>query len=1211
MTPEELAALFKRRGDFDSTRKNLLSDFQNSSVGQQFTTQLGDILQGCIDEDPSLLQREKSDFHQAMVERIIKSSEYKKVQQFVDSLLQPTQYMSKIENTLMTIVKEHAPPPTEKDTAQDDDKVKGHRNAKGHASTLSKQSKDSQVEDGSKENNSSIALASSSGSTTKSATSATKVPSTKKEDGVEPHRPNGGSEWRTKDNSSSKAKVKKELNLGLPPRPQLRVKERHQGHATSVAPLVEKESSSSDLQPSIEPSAERPRKHSNHPRKRNRRQHSVDSNSSLSSPPSSSEADSDGDGKEKGGSRARKLARADNTSKASTRPETDVSKAKDLHASDTTELMEGVETAAEVIPGGDDQDTKISDEHPVQSDTAKLEDTTKDDAMDVDPAVTEAGDSMKEVSVSTAVEIDHGDVVQEEMTSMHGKESNKDFAPDAASSDKTPATPTAPVSTITRSGASSSSSSSSNPSPVNNSPAVMGTGANRRRESDAVDRRASPSHHGSSHSKRTGHLPLPLPPRPSLSLPPKPTAPSSSSRKASHVRNSSSITSGTGPATIKGTSSSTSTSASVPPHSSSSSGSRQPSISGSGGGTGGSSGSTRDRTPSDRADSRSSGQGHLHHPLPPPPHLHHPLPPTPRSGHSGSRSQSFSGATKSATFSTSVSSSKPLISTSQTLIGTGSSSDNSAPTTSTPKSATSLTSQAEPRTEDRETGGSGRVNSGVPSTAPVSKGDHSLKSPKSNSSSGSISSTGSLSTTGSTTNLTALSSPDTGTKEAAATSELSKDHVASVPDSAQSPKPVELSATAKVHESTAKIGEALLGNDSTLASQQKAALMELFRIQIDDESSHSTFTRDERLILDDNVIDSIVSAVEKGDADDALLEKFVVPKWDIYWADATLEPMFLESLSTCLGPTCKRTKSIMDYLLCEIQCYTDIIPSCSVVEQILDNVLYSGKKIRKDTMTNRISEEDLRLIVYHVMTACDLSNPSYKLWHASRPVTGNHRPFNPISYPGYFAATNLKDMLLVTLNICRVVEESPKSTAIFEFDDLTGRYDIDFISLSELVEHNKFVVTVSRRNDRFFRYKSGVIHLRPLTLYDIQLLKYLSKYFECDLSRSVYQVLSAMVLSDKDVDLARCIGWFSDIPLDAFGDSSQKPYLLEKKVCEMDTFVMVTQVVKDRKSFFKNLVRDFRFQSSTAPAQLWIALFSFVFAMVSVVQFIMELSSAE
>ncbi|KAF9949118.1 hypothetical protein BGZ72_009025 [Mortierella alpina] len=386
--------------------------------------------------------------------------------------------------------------------------------------------------------------------------------------------------------------------------------------------------------------------------------------------------------------------------------------------------------------------------------------------------------------------------------------------------------------------------------------------------------------------------------------------------------------------------------------------------------------------------------------------------------------------------------------------------------------------------------------------------------------------------------------------------------------------------------------------------------MELFRIQIDGDSTSSTFTRDERLAMDDSVIDSIVSAVEKDDGDDAMLEKFLLGKWDIYWPDATLEPMLLDALKDCLGPSCKRTKSIMDYLIIEIQVFTNIIPSTTVVEQILNNVLYSGKKIRKDTMTDRLSEEDLKALVYDVMTACDLNNPSYKLWHASQFITRNHRPFNPISYPGYFAAAHLRDMLLVTLNICRPAEQSVKADAVYEYDDLTGRFDIDFVSLSELLDH-KFVVTVSRRNDRFFRYKSGVIHLRPLTLYDIQLLKYMAKYFECDLSRSVYQVLSAMVLSDKDVDLARSLGWFSNIPLDAFTDSALKPYLMEKKVCEKDTFMMVTQVVKDRKSLLKSLVRDFRFQSTIAPAQLWIALFSFVFAMVSVVQFIMELASPE
>ncbi|KAF9949119.1 hypothetical protein BGZ72_009026 [Mortierella alpina] len=494
MTPEELAALFKRRGDFDSTRKNLLSDFQNSSVGKQFTTQLGDILQGCIDEDPSLLQREKSEFHQAMVERITKSSEYKKVQQFVDSLLQPTQYMSKIENTLMTIVKEHAPPPP--DTAQDDDKAKGHRSTKGHASTNSKQNKDSHLEDGAKGNSSSTALTSSSGSTTKSGSSATKAPSAKKEDSSESRRSHGASERRSKDNKSSTPKVKKELNLELPPRPQPRNKERHQGHATDIAPLVKKEPSSSDLQPSTESSADRPRKHSNHPRKRNRRQQSVDSNSSLSSPPSSSEADSDGDGKEKEGSRAKKLAkkaarddRADNALKAGTRAETDASKqANDQHAPDGAELMEGIETAAGVIPGGEGQDTKISDSPLVQSDTAKPENAIKDDAMDVDAAVTEAGDSKKEASSSNAIEIGHANAVQEEDTSMQGKEPNKDFAPDAASSVKTPTTSThAPASTIARSSTASSSSSSSNPSSVNNSPALTGPGAHRRLSVETVE----------------------------------------------------------------------------------------------------------------------------------------------------------------------------------------------------------------------------------------------------------------------------------------------------------------------------------------------------------------------------------------------------------------------------------------------------------------------------------------------------------------------------------------------------------------------------------------------------------------------------------------------------------------------------------------------------------------------------------------------------
>jgi hypothetical protein len=46
----------------------------------------------------------------ALQSTLLRSAEYKDVQQFVDSLLQPAQYLNKIEGTLMTIVKEQTPP---------------------------------------------------------------------------------------------------------------------------------------------------------------------------------------------------------------------------------------------------------------------------------------------------------------------------------------------------------------------------------------------------------------------------------------------------------------------------------------------------------------------------------------------------------------------------------------------------------------------------------------------------------------------------------------------------------------------------------------------------------------------------------------------------------------------------------------------------------------------------------------------------------------------------------------------------------------------------------------------------------------------------------------------------------------------------------------------------------------------------------------------
>ncbi|KAG0204544.1 hypothetical protein BGX28_003550 [Mortierella sp. GBA30] len=810
MTPEELAAHFKRRGDFDSTRKNLLSDFQSSSVGQQFTTQLGDILQSCIDEDPSLLQREKLEFHQLMVERITKSSEYKKAQQFVDSLLQPAQYMSKIENTLMTIVKEHAPPPPEKVEVQEQDKDKEHRSSKKTVALSStKQSKENSQEGNSKEIKSTSAVLYSTASTAKSATSL-KAALSRKDDNEEP-KGHGLADRRLKETMTIIAK-RKELNLELPPRPQPRIKE-HLKRGPNNGPVVKKELGL-ELMHSAESPLQRSRKHSHHPRKRNRRQQSVDSNSSLSSPPSSSEADSDGEDREKEGSRAKKLAKKspkdykeEETGEDGLAVATTESASKEqLYAE--SEVMEGIELAPGP-PSGKDMDMENSKDE-AQKGTTKQDDTKAVDAMEVDRPLTKAGDNTEDSSPLVKVDETSKDT-RDEKTGADGqepavKDTRKDVTPDVASSIKSPALSNA---SVTRSGSMSSTSSSSTLSSVHNSPALPSTSAHHRRGSDALDNRlSSHSHHqhGSSQQKRTGHQPLPLPPRPNLSLPPKPTAPLSLNRKTSLARNTLSTVSGTGPVVstsnsiLKSTIPTLSTSASTQSSASSGSGSRHPSISG----ASGSIGSGREKTLHERSDTRSLGHGHMHHPLPPPPHLQHPLPPTPRGSAPGSRPQSLSLKTTSA----SSSSSKPLISTSQPVVGAGSCPDNSTPTTSTSKSTNSLTSpdsagaRNSPRIDDNETGVSaGRSSENAASTLNAgSKDEHSLKSPASNSSTGSISSTGSLSTTGSTSNLTMISTPELSSKEPASTSESTRDLV-SESNSVQSPKSSQSPISSKEPES--------------------------------------------------------------------------------------------------------------------------------------------------------------------------------------------------------------------------------------------------------------------------------------------------------------------------------------------------------------------------------------------------------------------------
>ncbi|KAF9275013.1 hypothetical protein BGZ74_004145 [Mortierella antarctica] len=376
--------------------------------------------------------------------------------------------------------------------------------------------------------------------------------------------------------------------------------------------------------------------------------------------------------------------------------------------------------------------------------------------------------------------------------------------------------------------------------------------------------------------------------------------------------------------------------------------------------------------------------------------------------------------------------------------------------------------------------------------------------------------------------------------------------------------------------------------------------MEIFDIDMDFYSDSEV--HDAREKMDDAVVESLIEALKEDD--DSKVNLLITNIWEINFEGSTSQMVFNTELQMILlQKKVSTNENIATFLHDKVSTYTKTPVEESVVEDILENTLYSGKHINKRTRMNEISIHDLEEMVKNVMTACNLDHPWYKMWHFSRDVTRTYRPFNPTSYPGYFQARDAKDMFVVALNICNM-QRSADSVCVL--DDFTRRYEIQFLPLSELVDH-KFIIKASTRNDKFITYDGATIKLRALTHYDIQILKYLIKHFDCDASKSIYQFLSSMMLSERDIRLAHDIGWFSGISWDVFAESRQKMFLLPDATCERDTYLAIENISKDYDNLLKGFVRDFKYQSSTSPANIWIAVTSLIFALVSVIQFFMGL----
>ncbi|KAF9426990.1 hypothetical protein BGZ94_005689 [Podila epigama] len=370
-----------------------------------------------------------------------------------------------------------------------------------------------------------------------------------------------------------------------------------------------------------------------------------------------------------------------------------------------------------------------------------------------------------------------------------------------------------------------------------------------------------------------------------------------------------------------------------------------------------------------------------------------------------------------------------------------------------------------------------------------------------------------------------------------------------------------------------------------------------------DLSTQNSEAADAREMTDDEIVKSITNAFKNDDK--SMVGLLGTNMWDIIFEDSTTPMDFNSNLETILAQS-SPDEQISKFLRDKVSFFTNICPEEKSVLAILKNTKYSKRYVSELTLVKDIPERDLKDMVKDVMTSCDLNHPWYKMWHASRDIIRIYTPFDPTSFPGYFQARNPKDMIAVALNIC----SEPTAASICEQDYFTKRFQFSFLSLSDLLGH-RFDIKASRQYDRFIDYDGKTIMLRALTQYDIQVLKYLIKYFDHDGARSIYQLLASMMMSEKDIRLAHDIGWFSGISSDEFADARQKTYLLPYEVCERNTLSAMERIMKDNNNLLKGFMRDFKFQSSTSPANIWIAVASLTFALVSVLQFFLELSQTE
>ncbi|GAA5805932.1 hypothetical protein EDC94DRAFT_607470 [Helicostylum pulchrum] len=103
MQPEDIVLQLKKNGTFDDLRKRLLTEFQNGEEGQKFLNKLKLFMEDMIANDPTLIEKESSSFHEIVSAELERAGIYNTIRQEALETLKGDYYQTRIDQEVKVV----------------------------------------------------------------------------------------------------------------------------------------------------------------------------------------------------------------------------------------------------------------------------------------------------------------------------------------------------------------------------------------------------------------------------------------------------------------------------------------------------------------------------------------------------------------------------------------------------------------------------------------------------------------------------------------------------------------------------------------------------------------------------------------------------------------------------------------------------------------------------------------------------------------------------------------------------------------------------------------------------------------------------------------------------------------------------------------------------------------------------------------------------